>query len=142
VRLPWLAFLLGALLCPAIRAAEPTAPAAESCPIDTEGTTRELRQGEEGKIVLALLPLPGAHVDPAAPLRVSLSASPGLKMSRRVLSHQDAVDPRALGPRFEVPFTATKRGAQVARARLDFFICSETWCARQSRDVSVAVLVK
>ncbi|HET6414222.1 MAG TPA: hypothetical protein VFG53_19380 [Anaeromyxobacter sp.] len=142
MRLPSLGIFLGALLCPAIRAAEPPAPAEESCPIDTEGTTRELRTGGEGKLVLALLPVPGTHVDPAAPLRISLSGSPGLKMSRRVLGQKDAVGPRAQGPRFEVPFTATQRGAQVARARIDFFVCSETWCARQSRDVSVAVLVK
>jgi len=82
------------------------------------------------------------HVDPAAPLRISLSGSFGLRLPRRALGHLDAVDPKASGPRFEVPFSATEPGAQEARARIEFFICSERWCVRESRDVSVAVDVR
>jgi hypothetical protein len=41
-----------------------------------------------------------------------------------------------------VPFVAQAAGKQEARAKLDFFICSDQWCVKQLRDVSVAVDVK
>ncbi len=55
------------------------------------------------------------------------------------LGHADAVDPRADGPRFEVPFTAVAAGAQEVRARLEFFICSDQWCMKQVRELAAAV---
>jgi hypothetical protein len=141
------ALLLSLLLAPAVlgggaRAADPGSEASRSYRIETEGTTRHLANGGSGKLVLAIVPLNGTHVHPAAPLKIALSGTPGLKLSKDVLGHKDAVDPAAEGPRFEVPFTAAQAGAQEARARLDFFICSEQWCVKQSRDVMVAVDVK
>lgn len=124
------------------RAAEPATDAARSYRIETEGTTRQLSAGAAGKLVLAIVPAKGTHVHPAAPLKIALRGSPGLSLSREQLGHADAVDPKAEGPRFEVSFTATAPGAQEARAKLDFFICSETWCVKQSREVSVSVDVK
>jgi len=123
-------------------AADAAADAAKSYRIETEGTTRRLEAGGAGKLVLTIVPAKGSHVHPAAPLKIALSGTPGLKLSKEQLGHADAVDPKAEGPRFEVPFTAAAAGAQEARARLDFFICSETWCVKQSREVSVAVEVK
>jgi hypothetical protein len=123
-------------------AAEPVSEAAKSYRIETEGTTRQLKAGAAGKLVLAIVPLNGAHVHPAAPLHIGLSATPGLKLSRDALGHQDAIDPKADGPRFEVPFTASQAGGQEARVKVDFFICSDQWCVKQSRDVAVPVDVK
>ncbi len=123
------------------RAADAPMDAAKSYRIETEGTTRQLAAGATGKLVLAIVPAKGAHVHPAAPLKIALSGTPGLKLSKEQLGHADAVDPKAEGPRFEVPFTAAA-GAQEARAKLDFFICSETWCVKQTREVSVSVDVK
>jgi len=139
-RLVWL--LAPALLLGGARAADVGAEAARSYRIETEGSTRQLASGATGKLVLAIVPRDGTHVHPAAPLKITLSGTPGLKLSREVLGHQDAVDPGAEGPRFEVPFTAARAGAQEARARLDFFICSEQWCVKQSRDVTVAINVQ
>ncbi len=139
-----LPFFLALAAAPAagVRAAEAGADAAQSYRLDTEGTTRQLPAGGAGKLVVAIVPAKGTHVHPAAPLKITLSATPGLKLSREQLGHADAVDPKAEGPRFEVPFTATAAGAQEARAKVDFFICSETWCVKQSRDLSVSVAVK
>jgi len=134
--------LSAAALAGGAGAAEPGGEAARSYRIETEGTTRQLASGAAGKLVLAIVPLNGTHVHPQAPLKIALSGTPGLKLSRDVLGHKDAVDPKAEGPRFEVPFTASEPGAQEARARVDFFICSDQWCVKQSRDVTVAVDVK
>ncbi len=92
--------------------------------------------------MLSIVPVQGTHVHPAAPLKIALSATPGLKLERDALGHKDAVDPKADGPRFEVPFSAAQAGAQEVRAKVDFFICSDQWCVKQSRDVTVAVDVK
>jgi hypothetical protein len=123
------------------RAADAGQDAAKSYRIETTGTTLEVAKGGEGKLVLTIVPLQGTHVHPAAPLKIALSGSPGLKLSRDELGHKDAQDPAAPGPRFEVPFTATLGGPQEARAKVDFFICSEQWCVKQSREVAVAVRV-
>jgi len=124
------------------RATDVGGDAAKSYRIETEGTTRQLANGASGKLVLAIVPLNGTHVHPQAPLKIALSGTPGLKLSKDVLGHQDAIDPKAEGPRFEVPFTAAQPGPQVARAKVDFFICSDQWCVKQSRDVAVPVDVK
>jgi hypothetical protein len=123
-------------------AADAGASAARSYRIDTVGTTAEVQQGGEGKLVVTIVPLQGTHVNQEAPLKIALSGTQGLKLSRDALGHKDALDPAADAPRFEVPFTATAAGPQEARARVDFYICSEQWCVKQSRDVSVAVHVK
>ncbi len=142
--LPSLPIALAALLVPATlaRAADAGSEAARSYRIETEGTTRQLPSGASGKLVLSIVPLNGTHVHPAAPLKIALSGTPGLKLSKDVLGHKDAIDPKAEGPRFEVPFTAAHPGAQEARAKVDFFICSDQWCVKQSRDVTVPVDVK
>ena len=131
-----------ALAPAAAHAADAGQDAARSYRIDTAGTTVELEKGGEGRLVLTILPLQGTHVNAEAPLKVALSATPGLKLSRDQLGHKDAQEPGGIAQRFEVPFTATDAGPQEARARLDFYICTEQWCVRQAREVAVAVHVK
>jgi hypothetical protein len=124
------------------RAVDPGADAARSYRLGTEGTTRTLGAGGTGKVVLTIVPEKGTHVHPAAPLRITLASTPGIKLSKEQLGHGDAVDPKAEGPRFEVPFSAVVAGAQEARAKVDFFICSDAWCVKQSREVAVSIQVK
>ncbi len=137
-----LSFLVALVLPAGARGADVGGEAARSYRIETEGSTRELANGASGKLLLAIVPLNGTHVHPAAPLKIALSGTPGLKLSKDTLGHKDAIDPKAEGPRFEVPFTAAQPGAQEARARVDFFICSDEWCVKQSRDVTIPVDVK
>jgi hypothetical protein len=136
-----LAVALAAAL-PARPSADAGADAAKSFRLDTEGTTRALAAGATGKLVLAIVPLNGTHVHPEAPLKIALSGTAGLALSKGALGHADAADPKAEAPRFEVPFTATQAGGQEARARVDFYICSDRWCVKQTRDVVVAIEVK
>jgi len=133
-----LVLVLGAVA----RAGEPVSAAATSYRIETEGSTRQLPAGADGKLVIDIVPLKGTHVNAEAPLKIALSGTPGLKLSRDTLGHRDALDPGSDGARFVVPFTATRAGAQEARARVDFFICSDEWCVKQSREVTVAVEVR
>jgi hypothetical protein len=137
-----LALLLAVSLSPLARADDAAAEAARSYRIETEGTTRSVKAGAPGVLVLAIVPLNGTHVHPQAPLKIALQATPGLSLSKAQLGHKDAAARGAEGPRFEVPFTAVKAGKEEVRAKADFFICSDRWCVKQTRDVSLPVEVK
>jgi hypothetical protein len=129
------------VIAPAARAADPAAEAAKSYRIETQGSTTEVKVGGKGTLVLSIVPVEKVHVHPQAPLKIALAAR-GLTLEKASLGHKDAVDPKAEAPRFEVPFVATAAGKQEATAKLDFFICSDQWCVKQTRDVTVAVNVK
>jgi len=124
-------------LAPLAGAAEPDA--AKTYRIETAGTTEKVGVGKPGLLVLSIVPVEKVHVDPRAPLKISLEATPGLKLSKTTLGKTDPVDPKAEGRRFEVPFVAEAAGKHEARAKLDFFVCSDQWCVKQVRDVTVAV---
>jgi hypothetical protein len=124
------------------RAADPGAEAAKSYRISTSGSTAEVKAGGTGTFVLAIEPIGKVHVHPQAPLKITLEATSGITLAKTQLGHGDAVDPKAEGPRFEVPFTAAAPGNGEAKAKLDFFICSDLWCVKQTQNVVVPVNVK
>ncbi len=139
VALAALAVWVGA---PVARAADPGAEAATSYRIDPAGSTHALAAGGKGTLVLSIVPLAKVHVHPQAPLKITLDATPGLKLAKTSLGKADPVDPKADGRRFEVPFVAEATGRQEARAKLDFFICSDQWCVKQVKDVVLPIAVK
>jgi hypothetical protein len=130
-----------ALFALTARAVDPGAEAARSYTIEATGPAT-LQVGATGTLVLAIKPVAKTHVHPQAPLKIGLSATPGLVLSKTALGRKDMPDPKAEAPRFEVPITATAAGKQQATAKVDFFICSDQWCVKQVRDVVVAVDVK
>ncbi len=136
------ALAAAALLGAPAGAADPSAEAAGSYRIDTAGSTERLARGGKGTLVLSIVPLAKVHVHPDAPLKITLDATPGLKLAKTTLGKADPVDPKADGRRFEVPFVAEGAGKQEARAKLDFFICSDKWCVKQVKDVVVPVDVR
>ncbi len=130
------------LVLSSVALAEVGEDAAKSYRIETTGTTQQVEVGKEGKLVLAIVPVGKIHVDPRAPLKITLEATPGVKLSRTSLGKADPVDPKSDGRRFEVPFVAEKAGKHEARAKLEFFVCSDQWCVKQVRDVNVALEAK
>jgi hypothetical protein len=131
---------LAALALAAVLAA-PEADAAKTYRIATDGSTAQLAVGATGKVVLAIEPLGNVHVHPQAPLKITVESSKGLRVEKAQLGRKDAVDPKAEAPRFEVPFSAVEAGKQEARAKVDFFVCSDQWCVKQVKDVAVPVTV-
>ncbi len=125
-----------------VRAADAGDEASKSYRIVTTGSTQSLRAGERGKIILFIEPTAKVHVNAQAPLKITLEAPAGLKLEKAQLGHRDAVQIGAEAPRFEVPFSAISTGKQEAKAHLDFFICSDTWCVKQVRTVAIAVDVR
>jgi hypothetical protein len=134
-----LAAVLALAVVPLARAAEPGDEAARSYRIETTGTSEKVGVGKPGVLVLSIVPVEKIHVDPRAPLKITLEATPGLKLSKTTLGKADPVDPKAAGRRFEVPFVAEAAGKHQAKAKLDFFVCSDQWCVKQVRDVTVAI---
>ncbi len=124
---------------PVARAAEPGDEAARSYRIETTGTTERVAVGKPGVLVLSIVQVEKIHVDPRAPLKIALEATPGLKLSKTTLGKADPVDAKAVGRRFEVPFVAESAGKHQAKAKLDFFVCSEQWCVKQVRELTVAI---
>jgi len=95
----------------AARAADPGAEAARSYTIEATGPAT-LKVGATGTLVVAIKPVPKTHVHPQAPLKIALSATPGLSLSKTALGRKDMPDPKAEAPRFEVPFTAPPRASR------------------------------
>jgi hypothetical protein len=126
----------------ATQAADPGAEAARSYRLDVTATPAALQVGAAGVLAIAIAPLEKTHVHPQAPLKVTLTATPGLGLSKGALGRGDLADPKAEAPRFQVPFKAVAAGAQEIAAKVDFFICSDQWCVKQVREVKVAVDVK
>jgi hypothetical protein len=137
-----LAAALALLAAPLALAADASAEAARSYRIETAGSTQQVKAGQQGTLVLSIVPVDKVHVHPQAPLKITLEATPGLKLAKTSLGKADPVDPKAEGRRFEVPFVAAAAGKQEARAKVDFFICSDQWCVKQVKDVTFAVDVR
>jgi hypothetical protein len=110
--------------------------------IETARSPATLAVGARGSIVLAIrCNEPGVHVQTQAPLKVTATATPGLALTKDRLGWKDAHGPpEAL--ELELAVTASKPGPQEARVRLDFYLCSRSWCVRQEREVVVPVTVE
>lgn len=112
--------------------------------VRTDGTSTTLKAGEQGKVVISIAAKNGAHVSDEAPLKIELS-SKDAKLEKSKLTLADSVVRRAEGssafidPRFEVPFTTATKTA--IDAKLTFFICTEKICARQTRTLSLPVVI-
>ncbi len=129
-------------LCPAAAvAADPSAEAARSYSVRAVAEPASLKAGASGRISFAIEPTGAVHVDPKAPLKVTLSTTPGLALKKSELGRGDSVQ-AGQGLRFAVPFSATAAGPQVVKAKLDFFLCTDQWCVKQVRELTVAVDVK
>jgi hypothetical protein len=130
--------------------AAPTAWAADPDPaslyvVSTEGSTTVLKAGQPGTFVLSIRTVPGAHISEDAPMKLTLSGSGGVEPGKSVLGRSDAKSVRkadgAADPRFEVPLAAVARGQGAVQAKLTFFVCTETLCARQQKTLSLPVTV-
>lgn len=113
--------------------------------ISTEGTTRKLKAGEAGKVVIEIRTKPGAHVSEDAPLRIELTGRE-LNPEKQKLTLKDSVGEKAPGqehpnPRFEVPFTAKGASQGSVEAKMTFFLCTEKLCVRQQKQLSLPVEV-
>jgi hypothetical protein len=132
------AALAGITLASTSAAADPAADVASRYAVRGSAEPAVLKTGASGTLRLAIEPSGAVHVDPKAPLKVTLAASPGLALSKDRLGRSDAA-PFGAGLVFQVPFTAGASGRQEVKVKLDFFLCTDQWCVKQVRELTVAV---
>jgi hypothetical protein len=119
------------------------ANAASTYKVVTEGSSRVLEVGKKGKVVVNVVPLEkGIHVNREFPLKYKVEASAGLKVDKVEWKREDAVDPKAENPSFEIPVTAAAKGGQSVSVQMRFAICSDAWCVPQTKTVTVAIDVR
>lgn len=116
---------------------------------DVSGTYRievpkvlKLKKGEVAHAKVEVVPRSDAHVSPDAPISLSLTAGPGVKLAKEKLVRGDAKETKAKGVEFEVPFTAASAGKDEVKGTLSFFICTEKLCEKQKREFAMAVEVQ
>jgi hypothetical protein len=142
-RLALLSALTSALFAAPASAADPAAEAAAAYALDTTASTKSVKVGEPGTLVLVIRPKsPTWHVHPQAPLKIRFEGPASIKIEKAALARRDAVDPKAEAPRFESAFVAAAVGPQDVKASLDFFICSDTACVKQTRAVVIPISVE
>jgi hypothetical protein len=106
------------------------------------GDAVEAVAGTRSSATFTVVPAPGRTIHKGAGLIVRLSSSSGgLKIPRKRLGRNDAADPQADAPRFEVPFTAESAGSYTIAADVRFWICGPRTCrpARGAAEMSVTV---
>jgi hypothetical protein len=85
---------------------------------------------EHQTLSLTILPRPGFRLGADTPVLVRLDGA-GVELPRKLYRREDAVDPRAEAPRFEVAFrraTATAAAAARIDAELTFYVCKAARC--------------
>ena len=80
---------------------------------------------EPKTLSLSILPRPGYRLGAETPVLVRVDGT-GVELPRKLYRRQDAVDPRAEAPRFEIPYRATS--AARIDAELTFYICKAARC--------------
>jgi hypothetical protein len=119
------------------------ANAASTYKVVTDRSSRTLEVGKKGKVVVDVVPLEkGIHVNRDFPLKYKVEPSAGLRVDKLEWKREDAVDPGAENPSFEIPVTAAARGQQAVSVQMRFAICSDAWCVPQTRTVTVAIDVR
>jgi hypothetical protein len=97
------------------------------------GAMPESQPGERATVSLSILPRAGFRLLADGPLLVRL-AGERVTPERALLRRDDAVDPRAEAPRFELPFRRVRvpagsgAGAATLTATLTFYICRGERC--------------
>lgn len=113
--------------------------------VTTEGSTTVLKTGKPGTFVLSIRTVAGAHISEEAPMKLTLTGSGGVEPGKTLLGRSDAKSVHkpdgAVDPRFEVPVTGSAKGQGAVEAKLTFFVCTETLCARQQKTLSLPVTV-
>jgi hypothetical protein len=138
-----LVFALASALATTALGADPAAEAATAYVLDTAESTKSVKVGEPGKLVLVIRPkAPTWHVHPQAPLKIRFQGPASMKIEKAELARRDALDPKAEEPWFETSFVAAAAGPLDARALVDFFICSDSACVKQTRTLAIPVSAK
>jgi hypothetical protein len=86
-----------------------------------------VRVGKRAEVSLSVLPRAGHRLLGSGPVLVRVHGD-NVVPARPLLRREDAVDPRAEAPRFELSFTPVQPGAERLFAECTFWLCREARC--------------
>jgi len=86
-----------------------------------------LKIGQKVALSLSVVPRAGHRLLAEGPLLVRLTGD-GVRPARVLYQRDEAVDPRADVPRFELAFTAERKGPAVLTAHCTFYLCKAARC--------------
>lgn len=110
--------------------------------IDTSASTKQVKVGERGKIVIAIVPLNDRKVHKQAPLSVTLRAPAGVVLDKAKLGRGDITQDSEKRLELTVGYSAKTMGEQAVEANASFFICTDKWCQRMSERLAITVKVQ
>jgi hypothetical protein len=117
--------LLLSIVCTALTT---TVRAADDAGVElVKSAAPAVKRGARATVSLTLLPRAGNRLLADGPLLVRVSGD-GVAPERALYRRDDAVDPHAEAPRFELAFRGERAGAAVLRARLTFYVCRGARC--------------
>lgn len=108
---------------------------------DFAGTTKELKKGSGGDLVVKIQPKEGYKISSEAPLKIELS-SKGLELKKRALGRDDAEDKKSPAPKLRTSFTGGADGQQQIEGKAHFFVCNDELCERKNERFTVVVNVQ
>ena len=91
------------------------------------GAVPAVKVRQNAALSLSIVPHPGHRLLASAPVIVRLSGE-GVHPARAEYRREDAVDPRAEVPRFELAITGDKAGAATLTADCTFYLCRGKLC--------------
>jgi hypothetical protein len=111
--------------------------AASAYKIETQAT--KARHGTAAKAHVEVVPVQGAHVSPDAPISLTVHSGAFSKVEKEKLGRADSKPTSKQGVAFDVPFTSAQAGKDELKGTLNFFICTESLCEKQVREVTLAL---
>ncbi len=132
--------VLAVLLLAAPAAAEGVSPEFTLVP----GDPVDAAVGAQASASLTVSPAAGysLHKGAGVTVRLSLEPAQGVKLPRRRLSRDDAADPRADAPRFDLPFVGEASGAYTLRADVRFWVCGKRTCRPARGQAQIPIVIR
>ena len=100
-----------------------------------------LKASQRARLSLTVIPRAGHRLLADGPVLVRLSGD-NVTPERLLLRREDAVDPRAEAPRFELPIRAGQPGPARLDARCTFYLCKAARCRPVEAGVAFALTVE
>ena len=100
----------------------------------------KVKKGQAAQAKVEVVPAKGAHVSPDAPISLTVQSGPAVKLDKQKLGRAEAHPTAAQGVEFDIPFTAAANDK--VEGTLSFFICTESLCEKQKREIALAVEVE
>ena len=129
-------FLVATLAC-----ASGTVSASDAETFSIEQNSPEIAVGAPGKASLTVVGKNGWHVNPDAPITLTLMAEPGVTLSKAKMTRGDLVESSKERARFDVGFTSATAGKKKITADTRFVMCQEQACKPVKETVTLAVAV-